>query len=100
MMTLPKHLWENPDQASDDLQCYVDSEISKKVEKERFKHDRERSKKSRMKHAIDEEIESDTKIPDSDEDYLLYYFRRERTVLTNMMGPDWRSFVKHPSWVR
>ena len=100
VMTLPKHLWENPDQASDDLQCYVDSEISKKVEKERFKHDRERSKKSRMKHAIDEEIESDTKIPDSDEDYLLYYFRRERTVLTNMMGTDWRSFVKHPSWVK
>ena len=31
---------------------------------------------------------------------MLYYFRRERTVLTNMMGTDWRSFVKHPSWVK
>ena len=48
-MTLPKHLWQVTDQAVDDMQCCVDSEISKKVEKERFKHDGERSKKSRSK---------------------------------------------------
>ena len=51
-MTLPKHLWQVTDQAVDDMQCCVDSEISKKVEKERFKHDRERSKKSRSKTTI------------------------------------------------
>ena len=56
------------------------------MEKERFKHDREKSKRSRMKTTIDDEIEEDTRVTDGDEEFLLFYFRRERQVLGNMFG--------------
>ena len=39
-----------------------------------------------MKTTIDDEIEEDTRVTDGDEEFLLFYFRRERQVLGNMFG--------------
>ena len=45
---------------------------------------------------LDDEIEEDTKVTDTDDDFLLNYFRREKVVMHNMFGPSWREFIKHP----
>ena len=99
-MTLPKHLWESSDQASDSLQSCVDSEIGKKQEKERLKSDREKTRKLRSKKSIDEELEEDTKVDEPDEEYLMFYFQRERHIMQGLYGHDWHSFLKHPNLPR
>ena len=80
-MTLPKHLWESHDHALDNLQTFIDAEIGKKQEKERLKSDRERTRKMRSKKTIDEELDEDTKVVEPEEEYLSYYFQRERQIM-------------------
>ena len=54
----------------------------------------------RFKKTIDEELEEDTKVVEPDDEYLIFYFQRERQVLSNLYGSDWRSYLKHPEWPR
>lgn len=100
LMTLPKHLWEPTDLSLEDLQAFIDAEIAKKQEKERLKNDREKTRRLRFKKTIDEELEEDTKVVEPDDEYLIFYFQRERQVLSSLYGSDWRSYLKHPEWPR
>ena len=100
LMTLPKHLWEPTDLALEDLQAFIDAEIAKKQEKERLKNDREKTRRLRFKKTIDEELEEDTKVVEPDEEYLIFYFQREKQVMSGLYGSDWRSYLKHPEWPR
>ena len=99
-MTLPKHLWESSDHALDTLQSFVDAEIAKKQEKERLKSDQQKTRKLRSKKTIDEELEEDTRVTEPTEEYLMFYFARERQVMQGMYGSDWHSFLKHPNLPR
>lgn len=94
-MALPKHLWVNSDQGMDDLQAFIDNEIAKKQEKERLKNDREKTRRLRNKMTIDEELEEDTKVDEPEEEYLLFYFRREKQIMEALHGQNWRTFLRH-----
>ena len=100
LMTLPKHLWETTDITMDDLQAFIDAEIAKKQEKERLKNDREKTRRMRFKKTIEEELEEDTKVVEPDDEYLIFYFQREKQVMQSLYGSDWRSHLKHPEWPR
>ena len=100
LMTLPKHLWETNDHALDDLQAFIDTEIAKKQEKERLKNDREKTRKLRSKKTIDEELEEDTKVTEAEEDYLIFYFQREKQVMEGIYGREWKRHLKHPNLPR
>ena len=99
IMTLPKHLWEPNTHALDGLQSFVDTEISKKQAKESLKSDHT-ARKIRGKKPIDEVLEEDTKITETDEEYLMFYFQREKQLLHGLYGADWMSFIKHPDLPR
>ena len=82
----------------DGLQSFVDTEIAKKQEKERLKSDRQRRKET--KRSVEEELAEDTKIEETVEEFLHFYFRRERQVLEKIYGSEWLSYVKHPEFPR
>jgi hypothetical protein len=99
-MALPKHLWETTDHALNDLQVFIDSEIAKKQEKERLKNDRENTRKLRIRMTVEEELAEDTKVHEADDEYLIFYFKREKQILEGLYGKEWINFVKHPEYPR
>lgn len=95
----------------DNLQEFIDKEIAKKEAKERTKLDRaienvdnptqEQGQPSLpSKRTWEQEIKEDTKIPDTAEEILRYYFGREKIIMEKLFGMEWKKHAKHPDWPR
>ena len=92
------------------MQEFIDKEIAKKEAKEKTKLDRalENVEHGIIDHATDvttkktweQEIKIDTKIHESAEELLRYYFNREKVIMEKLFGVDWKRHVKHPDWPR
>lgn len=48
----------------------------------------------------EEELKEDTKIEDTEEEFLKFYFFRERQVMEKVFGNDWKKHLKHPDLPR
>ena len=53
-----------------------------------------------MKKTIEEELDEDTRVSDTEEEYMVFYFRRERQVMQGLYGNDWKNFVRHKNMPR
>ena len=95
----------------ENLQEFIDKEIAKKEAKERSKVNRaiervddENLEEGRpslpTKRTWEQEIKEDTKIPDTAEEILRYYFGREKIIMEKLFGADWKKHAKHPEWPR
>ena len=87
------------------MQEFIDKEIAKKEAKERTRLERaivdvEHGKSISTKKSWEQEIKEDTKIPDTAEELLRYYFGREQVIMEKLFGADWRRHVKQPDWPR
>ena len=91
------------------MQEFIDKEIAKKEAKERTKLDRaiendatalEHGPSTSTKRTWEQEIKEDTKIPDTAEEILRYYFGREKMIMEKLFGVDWKKHAKHPDWPR
>ena len=92
------------------MQEFIDKEIAKKEAKERTKLDRaienvdatalEHGPSTSNKRTWEQEIKEDTKIPDTAEEILRYYFGREKVIMEKLFGVDWKKHAKHPDWPR
>ena len=94
-----------PNPQVDNLQEFIDKEISKKEAKERAKLERaiadaDTGPSISTKKSWEQEIKEDTKIPDTAEELLRFYFKREKVIMEKLFGVDWIKHVKHPDWPR
>ena len=87
----------------DNLQEFIDSEIKKKGEKERIKLQRALDATEEgitTKRTWEQEIKEDTKLQESPDDFLRYYFEREKGIMEKIYGTDWKRHLKTPTWPR
>jgi len=94
----------------DNLQEFIDKEIAKKEAKEKTKLDRalenvdvgmiEVGTSAPTKKSWEQDIKDGTKIHESAEELLRYYFNREKVIMEKLFGVDWKRHVKNPDWPR
>ena len=90
----------------DNLQEFIDLEIKKKAEKERIKLERALEKAEAAEAGLpskknwEQEIKEDTKVQETPDELLRYYFARERAIMEKIFGTDWKRHLKNPDWPR
>ena len=90
----------------DNLQEFIDLEIKKKAEKERIKLERALEKAEAAEAGLpskknwEQEIKEDTKVQETPDELLRYYFARERAIMEKIFGTDWKKHLKNPDWPR
>ena len=87
----------------DNLQEFIDSEIAKKEVKERIKLERAIENVGSTvsaKKSWEQEIKEDTKVSETAEEYLRYYFGREKVIMEKLFGSDWKRHLNQPQWPR
>ncbi len=83
----------------DDLHQFIDDELSKKAERKKLQHQRY-EQVSKTKLDKDEVVLAERTVSWDEKEYLLSYFRREKHVLENAYGLEWKRYVKHPELPR
>ena len=88
----------------DDLHQFVDDELRKKSERARLQAARDDPTAAAMllqpKLDKEEAAQAERHITWDEKVYLTSYFRRERAVLENAYGPDWKRFLRYPDLPR
>ena len=77
---------------------YIDGEIAKKAEKERLQKDRPTTQSGKKKRTWEDDMQNETDVDDTEEDFLRFYFVRERVIMERIFGGEWRRHLKNPQW--
>ena len=82
----------------DNLQLFIDAEIAKKAEKDRLSKGQEPTKSGKKKRTWEEDMQAETEVDETEEDFLRFYFVRERVITERIFGGEWRRHLKNPQW--
>ena len=82
----------------DNLQLFIDGEIAKKEEKERLRGDRQATVSTKKKRTWEDDMADQTEVDETEEDFMRFYFVRERVIMERIFGTEWRRHLKHPEW--
>ena len=89
------------------MQLYIDAEIGKKAEKERLMMKGEKeggpdggvvSGGGKKKKTWEQKMAVETEVDETEEDFLRFYFVRERVIMERIYGGEWRRHLRHYEW--
>ncbi len=46
------------------------------------------------------QVQAELRVSWEEKEYLVSYFRREKHIMENAYGPDWKKYLKHPELPR
>ena len=80
---------------------FIEDQISKKLERKALREQTEEQKTVQTGKQFDEEdFEKERHITWEEGEYLKAYFQRERHILENIFGEDWKKFIRYPDLPR
>jgi hypothetical protein len=74
----------------------IELEIRKKLERVRLQREREEQRGQPARKTDRQEFDEERHVHVDDVDYPKLYFHRERFVLEQSYGEDWKRFLQHP----
>ena len=84
----------------DQILEFVEQELNKQNERLRLQKSREEEQRKPAKMSDKQEFEEERQIDWGEDEYLKDYFKREKAVLWNIYGEEWRKYLRHPDLPR